>query len=236
MKKNILLISLLIIAITGAYYIITAVKNKTGEKRNANLQAEPDVPVNTAVLPGAATGSPQLSETANIVKPELVSPLDKPSERIRLKKFGDYITPENSPVSPERFRGYHTGVDFEVFPEELSGAVEVKAMCGGNILLKKWVSGYGGVLVTACELAGEPVTVLYGHLSLASIDYQIGDSLMAGEVFGRLGADNSRETDGERKHLHLSIHRGKTVNLKGYVNTEAELKDWIDPCNYICNL
>ena len=33
--------------------------------------------------------------------------------RITKKPFGIFITTQNSPVQPERFSGYHTGVDVE---------------------------------------------------------------------------------------------------------------------------
>jgi hypothetical protein len=32
---------------------------------------------------------------------------------LQKKPFGIYITPENSPVQPENFTGYHTGIDVE---------------------------------------------------------------------------------------------------------------------------
>ena len=32
-----------------------------------------------------------------------------------------------------------------------------------------------------------------------------------------------------RKHLHLGIHHGSAIELKGYVQEEAELKDFVDP-------
>jgi murein DD-endopeptidase MepM/ murein hydrolase activator NlpD len=113
--------------------------------------------------------------------------------------------------------------------------VAIKAGCDGKVLFKQWVSGYGGTVVTECELENKAVTVLYGHLSLTSISFQVGDFITAGDIIGYLGADNSEETDQERKHLHLSIHQGQTVNLRGYVNSEAELEDWLDPCDYICD-
>src|SRR3989338_10346295 len=47
-------------------------------------------------------------------------PLDNSSERVTKKPFGKYITPADSPVQPERFSGYHTGADFEVFSNEIN--------------------------------------------------------------------------------------------------------------------
>ena len=44
-----------------------------------------------------------------------------------------------------------------------------------------------------------------------------------------LGEAYSPQTDGERAHLHLGVYRSKEINLRGYVETEAELERWIDP-------
>lgn len=169
--------------------------------------------------------------------PAFQPPLDRAGERITKKKFGQYITPQNSPVKPEKFRGYHTGTDFEIFPEELSLDVSVKAVCDGKIALKKTAAGYGGVLVQTCELDGGPATVVYGHLKLASIEKKAGDDLLKGEEIGILGKAYSAETNGERKHLHLSIHRGASIDIRGYVQKESELSGWVDLCSLesVCN-
>jgi hypothetical protein len=37
-----------------------------------------------------------------------VAPLDRASGRVTKKPFGIFVTPQNSPVQPERFRGFHT--------------------------------------------------------------------------------------------------------------------------------
>ena len=103
-------------------------------------------------------------------------PLDRASERVTKKPFGIYITPKTSPVQPERFQGYHTGTDFEIFPEELNADVPVHAICTGKIAVKRSASGYGGVLVQNCELNNQPITVIYGHLKLASIAKNAGDN------------------------------------------------------------
>jgi murein DD-endopeptidase MepM/ murein hydrolase activator NlpD len=162
-------------------------------------------------------------------------PLDRPGERVTKKTFGLYITPKTSPVQPEKFTGYHTGSDFEIFPEELTADVPVQAICDGKIALKKYASGYGGVLVESCELDNQPITVVYGHLKLASISGKTGDSLSKGEQVGFLGKAFSTETNGERKHLHLSIHKGSAVDIRGYVQKQSELSGWINPCLYVCD-
>lgn len=163
-----------------------------------------------------------------------VAPLDRAGERVAKKPFGIFITPQNSPVKPEHFSGYHTGTDFEIFSEELNADVSVHAVCGGEIKMKKSATGYGGVLVEDCMLNNNPITVIYGHLKLASIQKNVGDSLSAGEVLGILGIDKSVETDGERKHLHLGFHSGTSLNILGYVQNKSQLLEWIDPCIYIC--
>lgn len=158
------------------------------------------------------------------------SPMDKAPERITKKTFGMFITPENSPVKPDNFHGFHTGVDWEIFPEELEKDVPVRAMCSGTLKLKKSVFGYGGVAIEECEVLGEPATVIYGHLDLGSIKTAVGGEIKAGEVIGILGEHKSVETDGARKHLHLAIHRGKSIELKGYIDSQNQLSSWIDPC------
>lgn len=139
-----------------------------------------------------------------------------------------YITTKNSPVQPERFSGYHTGVDFETFPDEQNVDVPVYAICPGPLLQKKWATGYGGVMVQQCTIADEPVTVIYGHIRLSSITFTAGEQIESGKKLGVLGTGYSTETDGERKHLHLGIHKGTAVNILGYVQKKAELSNWLD--------
>ncbi len=162
------------------------------------------------------------------------APLDRAKERVTKKYFGIFITPATSPVQPERFRGYHTGTDFEIFPEELNTQVLVRTICDGKLILKKTASGYGGVAVQSCILDNQPITVTYGHLKLASIAQNTGADLKAGDELAQLGAAYSSETDGERKHLHLGIHKGSAINILGYVQAKSELAGWIDPCLFVC--
>lgn len=162
------------------------------------------------------------------------APLNRVLERVTKKTFGIYITPATSPVQPEKFQGYHTGTDFEIFSEELNVDVPVRAVCSGKLLLKKYASGYGGVAVESCTLNNNPITVVYGHLKLSSISTVQDQKISAGDVIGILGANKSVETDGERKHLHLGFYKGSAVNILGYVPNKQALEDWIDPCLYVC--
>lgn len=173
-------------------------------------------------------------ESPTQLSSDLQAPLNRSKERVTKKPFGIFITPQNSPVQPEKFYGYHTGTDFEIFPEELDADVSIRAICPGKLASKRTASGYGGVVVEICAIDAQPVTVVYGHLKLDSIVKNAGDSLTAGEVIGILGKNNSAETAGERKHLHLGLHKGSAINILGYVQTKNELSNWLDPCIFAC--
>ncbi|PIS40806.1 MAG: hypothetical protein COT26_01390 [Candidatus Kerfeldbacteria bacterium CG08_land_8_20_14_0_20_43_14] len=66
----------------------------------------------------------------------LFPPISNALSRITKKPFGIYITPQNSPVQPERFTGYHTGVDFETLPSEANINVPIYAAANGEVLVK----------------------------------------------------------------------------------------------------
>jgi hypothetical protein len=163
----------------------------------------------------------------------LTAPISNAKARITKKPFGVYITPKTSPVQPEKFTGYHTGVDFETLPSEQSIDVPIYAVCAGKLLVKERASGYGGVAVQACELQGQPVTIIYGHMRLASISAPVGQALTVGQQLGVLGTGYSQETDGERRHLHLGIHKGTAVNILGYVQQQSALSQWLNPADYL---
>jgi murein DD-endopeptidase MepM/ murein hydrolase activator NlpD len=162
-----------------------------------------------------------------------VDPIPDALSRITKKPFGIYITPKTSPVQPERFQGYHTGADLETFPSEQSVDVPVNALCDGKLLSARTASGYGGVAVESCTLEGQTVTVIYGHLRLSSVKPKIGDQLKAGDFLAVLGTGFSSETDGERKHLHLGIHKGTGINILGYVQSQGALGGWLDPAKFL---
>jgi len=216
-------ILLIIVILAGIAFIIFSLQQNTESDSNSNVNEatikDADIIVNSDL---------DIEE-----EPLPQNQLDRPSERASKKTFGQYITSQNSPVQPERFSGHHTGVDFEVFEDELDSEIMVTAFCDGPLVQKSTISGYGGVAVQQCTLDDQAVTVLYGHLSLTSITAAIEKNLSIGDPIGLLGADKSIETDGERKHLHFGIHKGDSVNVKGYVQSESELINWLDPLEYI---
>lgn len=164
---------------------------------------------------------------------EFSAPIDQSLERITKKPFGIKISSNDSPIQPEHFSGYHTGVDFEIFPDEAEKDVPIFAICSGPLIVKKYASGYGGVVVQKCKLQDQNITVIYGHLKLSSIIVINNQRLLSGDKIGVLGKGFSQETDKERKHLHLGIHKGGTVNILGYVQNLTELDNWINIAQYL---
>ena len=183
-----------------------------------------------------ATTSPINNNTVKINSPlpeYFHFPMDEAGARVTKKTFWLKVSPKNSPVFPEKFTGYHTGADFETFTWEKDVEVSVRAICTGLLVLKKWATGYGGVVVQKCELNKETVTIVYGHLKIESVRRTINTQLKTGDIIGILGKWYSSETNGERKHLHLGIHKWSTINIRGYTATSQELNDWLDPIKYL---
>lgn len=160
----------------------------------------------------------------------LIAPTAEFTQRITKKPFGIYITPATSPVQPERFSGYHTGVDVEY--GDTTSDVPVLAMAEGTVVVSRLTSGYGGMVAIRHTLANKDVVAIYGHLDPASLP-AVGASLKAGQGIGILGDDKSAETDGERKHLHFAIHNGSEADIRGYVSSKSELSGWTNPLDVL---
>jgi hypothetical protein len=236
-------ITLKITAIVIALVVLTACSTTPVPSlpTNADVNA-PTLPATAPrtdkIQPTTPPSIPITAQPGTIQQPlriTFVPPTTNAAARVTKKPFGIHITPATSPVQPERFSGYHTGTDFEMLTDaDLTNDVAINAVCSGTLLVKEYASGYGGVAVQSCMLQGKPITVVYGHLRLASIKPAVNEKISAGQFLGNLGTGYSKETDGERRHLHLGFHLGSSVNIKGYVATQAELKDWVDPCIYLC--
>jgi murein DD-endopeptidase MepM/ murein hydrolase activator NlpD len=174
------------------------------------------------------TASPQLADKPSaLADPEKalpVWPVAEFEERITRKPFGIYITPETSPVQPERFSGYHTGVDVEY--EDVKDEVPVLAVCDGEVVSADWVSGYGGTVILKCDFNDQALFLVYGHLDPASFISQ--DEVKKGDQIAILGKGQTRATDFERKHLHFAVKKGE-LDLRGYVSKEEALNQWLNP-------
>ena len=145
--------------------------------------------------------------------------------RINKKPFGIYITKDNSPVSPERFAGYHTGVDVEYGDVEID--VPVFAVVNGVVVTAKTASGYGGGMVVKGQIDGRALYFVYGHVRPSSL-VAVGTTVTKGQQLAVLGTGYSQETDVERRHLHFGI--AKTNSILGYVDSQEKLNEgWIDP-------
>ncbi len=163
----------------------------------------------------------------------LAAPIADPLRRISKKPFGIEIHPETSPVEGDKFNGYHVGVDFEAFESEMAKDIPVFAICPGPLRFKKLAKGYGGVAVQSCNLDGEDVTIIYGHLDVATVALEAGDFLKTGDRVGLLGDDHSEETDGVRKHLHLGVRKGLTLDIRGYVKETEDMSLYVDLLDYM---
>ena len=184
---------------------------------------EPPPPAPEPPPPAPAPPPPVAEETS------LVEPVAEFKARITKKPFGIYITPETSPVQPEKFTGYHNAVDVEY--EDVAGDVPVRAISEGEVVVSRTASGYGGVMVVRHTINGEKKLVLYGHLDPKSTK-PVGATVTRGEQIAILGGHKSAETDGERKHLHFAILAKSTVDLRGYVQNKSELSGWHDPLTF----
>jgi murein DD-endopeptidase MepM/ murein hydrolase activator NlpD len=159
----------------------------------------------------------------------MIEPIRNFYERITKKTFGMYITPETSPVQPDKFTGFHTGVDVEY--DEVVRKVPVKAIADGTVIVSRFASGYGGVVMIRHNINDQYIVALYGHLGLESVLPQ-GTVVRQGDTIGILGDGHSRETDGARKHLHFSILKKKSLDMRGYVQNEQDLEGWYDPLEF----
>lgn len=185
--------------------------------------------------PVPAAPEPAPSRSLDVPSAEaLFPPISDAAARVTKKPFGIEIHPSTSPVPNDRFDGFHVGVDFETTEEERDLDVPVYVACEGPLLFKQHARGYGGVAVQRCRLDGSDVTVIYGHLRLASVEAKAGQTLRPGDRIGVLGTGHSPETDGVRKHLHFGLHASATAtDIRGYVKSRAETDTWLDALEYI---
>lgn len=188
------------------------------------------VPRMTLLLP--------LSLVACVAATGFSQPLEHATNRPTPLHFGLQVTPDpaTNPIDPpERFSGFHAATDFEVSAEELESDVPVFAICKGKIVYSGYAEGYGGLVIQRCTLDGEPISVIYGHVSRNGL-LEDGTTVRSGQQIGYLADARSTDSDGNRKHLHLGIHKGRALDMRGYVQTEAELAEYIDPATVLAQL
>lgn len=162
----------------------------------------------------------------------LFYPIKNFPEGIIKKPFGIFITPQTSPVQPERFSGYHTGADVEADTADHRAEIPIYSIADGRVLESTRAAGYGGVLAIEHRIGGERVIGIYGHLDPVGLA-SLNRAVRAGERIGFLGKADTPETDFNRKHLHFGLYTGKGAVLLGYVDRKEELKEWIDPVDFL---
>jgi murein DD-endopeptidase MepM/ murein hydrolase activator NlpD len=158
-------------------------------------------------------------------------PISNYPQRLTLRLFGQLVKPADAQKVPcgQSFSGFHTGDDLEVLPSEIDQPVPVYSIAQGQVIEAVDLSGYGGVLVIAYDLDGQPVTAYYGHINLGSVTRLAGQDVTPGQQLAQLGDACSAQTGGERKHLHFALHKGKGIDYRGYVGSESQLSFWLDP-------
>jgi len=227
--KTLLVVFCIAAAAALILYNLGVFKKSTQPAQNENTSQNPSPSQEQPATSTSPSGQTSETNTPSI----FAAPIENWQSRVTKKLFGIYITPANSPVQPEKFTGYHTGIDFETFQDEQNIDVPIYAICDGSLKVKERASGYGGVAVQACRFENQDITIIYGHVRLSSIAASVGQNLSAGEKFAVLGTGFSQETDGERKHLHLGIHKGAAINIVGYVQNLSQLDNWIDVTKYL---
>jgi murein DD-endopeptidase MepM/ murein hydrolase activator NlpD len=196
--------------------VLNAATNQTGnpEPRFENATNNATQTSNTIPTPGAET---------------LNNPTSEFKERITKKFFGTYVSPSDSPVQPEKFTGYHTGVDVEF--TDTTSDIPVYALADGKIVLSKTATGYGGIFVVQFTFISQTYTAIYGHIRPSTLP-SVGTTVTKGQQLAILGTGGTNETDGERHHLHFGIHSGTNLDIKGYVQNKSDLSAWIDPLSF----
>jgi murein DD-endopeptidase MepM/ murein hydrolase activator NlpD len=224
------------IHVSGIVAIVAVAASASFAYVDVTTQAAAVVPSEPPVIEGAVAEDATLVEERTpepveepISVPKLGLPITSAFDRVTKKTFALEIHPETSPVQNDRFNGFHVGVDFETFENEQEIDIPVFAVCDGPLLLKGFAKGYGGYALQSCEIDGETVIVLYGHMHLERIEAETKQMLTRGQTVGILGKGYSKETDGVRKHLHLGIHKGTEIDIRGYVQETDEIDQWIDP-------
>lgn len=168
-----------------------------------------------------------------VAKISLIEPIDDFKTRITKKPFGIYITPQTSPVAPEKFVGLHTAVDVE-YVDKPDVDIPVRAITIGEVIKSGTAAGYGGILVIKHNINSKTHAVIYGHLDPKSL-VKLGMQVKTGQQIGVLGEGNTSETDGERKHLHFGVRADSTADIRGYVSSKIELLSWLDPLTFFNN-
>lgn len=218
MKKETIIVIFLTLLLLGGVITWYAY----GHKKKANPIVTPSTIQDTTPTPTV--------ETPAVSVATLYYPMTNFDGRITFRTFGQFVKPTDV-VTPcgAAFSGYHDADDLEITAAEIGADVPVYAISNGVVREVGPVSGYGGLLVLGVTVNGQDYTVYYGHINLGSTTLVAGSSVKAGQKLAIMGTQCSAQTSGERKHLHFAMHKGASVDIRGYVPTLSELAAWVDP-------
>ena len=102
------LISLPVFAGELAFFIANDINSKSA---SAALKAHAGNILNTDINDGLIPLS--LAPHAEYIKLDFIQPTYEFKNRITKKPYGIFITPQTSPVQPDKFTGFHNAVDIE---------------------------------------------------------------------------------------------------------------------------
>lgn len=190
--------------------------------------------ISNKTMPPTEQNSPTNDE--NIYENLYYFPMTDYQNRLTYRKFGENITAEIRPRCGRAFSGIHNGDDLEVLETEINKEVKVFAVNDGEIVFKEYIDGYGGLIILKTSLNNQDVLLNYGHIDITTANVKLGDKITSGQVLAVLGDECSTETDGERKHLHFAIHKGTTIDVKGYLDNQNELGEWLNPTQALTEL
>jgi murein DD-endopeptidase MepM/ murein hydrolase activator NlpD len=110
---------------------------------------------------------------------------------------------------------FHDGIDFT------PGAGAAVGSIAGGVVVTATESGGGlGVMVeVAHNIDGELITSLYAHMQRGSLAVSAGDTVVAGQLIGRVGSTG--QSTGP--HLHLEMFYADGVRFDGYAWLSARL-------------
>lgn len=185
-------------------------------------------------LPMQNNKTTQNSQNQSPLAQKYFLPITDYEKRLTFRWFGKFVvSTEKATPCGASFSGYHDGDDLEILENETNSQVPVVAISDGTVASISTVSGYGGLLVLNTNISDSDYTLYYGHIDLGSSNLKTGEAVKAGQFLANLGSECSVQTSGERKHLHFAIHKGKSIDVRGYVPDLNQLANWVNPKEFL---
>ena len=158
-----------------------------------------------------------------VVENPVALPIGGYAERRTVNAFGEY--------SQGSLQGYHVGDDIE-YTDSIGDSVPVFSIAKGVVARLGNVAGYGGVIMVTHTIDGKELNAIYGHIDSSSTGLVVGEEVEKGQFLAGLGAHESEQTDGERKHLHFALYDPMIFSntpINGYETREDRINLWINP-------